>query len=280
LVVFLHGLGTGTNRVIGGIGGSAVPDAIVDNASAASMILISLNTRTASGFYANTPCGGPQEQDVLDAIAHEKAARKVSSVYLLGFSMGTVGAYSIAGHHPKLISGIGIVAGITDLYEQLAYARQAHAFPSQIQTDFCGKLPGPKNASVTAEVTYLSVARFVPTNFSGIPIYVVAGAADTTVPNNFAHWVYAETNSSFVNSTCATSGAFGEPSNCSTTFWSLEKLHPTQFSFRFVWESAGVHSVADIAAGDFFAFLNGSVHPAFLSANFPPTKLTVLPSPP
>ena len=280
LVVFLHGLGAGTARVIGGIGGIAVPDTVIDNASSASMILISLNTRTASGFYANTPCGGPQEQDVLDAIAHEKALHRISSVYLLGFSMGTVGAYSIAGHHPGLVSGIGVVAGISDLFEQLGYAQQNHAFPTQIQADFCGKLPSKLNASVQREVAYLSVARFAPQNFSGIPIYAVAGAADASVPNNFAHWPYAETNSSFVNSTCVTSSRFGEPSNCTTTFWSLAKLSPSSFSFRFVWEAAGIHSVVALPAGDFFAFLKGTVKPAFLSAGFPPTKLTLLPPPP
>ncbi len=280
LVVFLHGLGSSTNKIPGGIGGNAVPQSVIDNASAASMILISINTRTSSGFFANTPCGGPQEQDVLDAIVHEKALRKVSKVYLLGFSMGTVGAFEIAGHHPGLVSGIGVVAPITDLFEQLGFALQAHAFPTQIQTDFCGKLPSKTNASVQREVAYLSVARFVPTNFSGIPIYLVAGAMDTTVPNNFAHWAYGETNSSFVNSTCTISAKFGEPANCTTAFWSLSKLHPAQFSFRFVFEAAGIHSVASLPAADYFGFMTGNLKPAFLSTTFPPTVLRTLPAPP
>lgn len=280
LVVFLHGLGAGSVPVTGGLDGNTVPFSVVKNASAAHMILISLNTRTESGFYADTPCGGPQQQDVLDAIAHEKALRKVGAVYLLGFSMGTVGALEIAGHFPGLISGIGLVAPITDLFEQLAYSATVHSLPRQYPKDLCGRLPSATNTLAARITEYLSVARFAPTNFSGIPIYAVAGADDRTVPNNFTLWSFAQTNSTFVNSTCLTSTTLGEPANCTTPFWSLVKLHPALFSFRFVWEPTGRHGMVSLPVTDFFDFLAGTVPPAFLSATFPPGNLTALPPPP
>ena len=274
LVVFLHGMGTTTNRVRGGIGGNTIPPNLVTGASAAGVILISLNTRTTSGFYADTACGGPQEQDVLDAINHEKSLEKVSSVVLAGFSMGTVGALEIAATHASLVSGIALAGPLTDLFEEQAYLG---APIPQLQADLCGQYPAPGNTSTIAFYKSLSPLRFAPTNFSSIPIYITAGGLDTRAPNNFGLWPYAMANSTVVNSSCRFASSAGEPSGCTTTLSSLAKAHPGQYRFRFVYEGRAVHSATQIAPDDLFDFLGGTVGTGLFVANFPPTVIAPAP---
>ncbi|HYK94093.1 MAG TPA: hypothetical protein VEY07_08665, partial [Thermoplasmata archaeon] len=105
LAIFLHGQYMDGNELIVHDGGPQITAA----AAAAGFLLISINTpRTTSGFYVNSQYTGPEEQDVLDAIAHEESIRHVGHLYLFGSSMGTLGTYSLAGHHPGMFTGIGL----------------------------------------------------------------------------------------------------------------------------------------------------------------------------
>ena len=280
LVVFLHGLGTSTNAVKGGTGGSSVTPEIISNASAFGAILISVNTRSSAGFYADTACGGPQKQDLLDALAAETKLRNVSGVYLIGFSMGTIGALEVAAEHSSTVSGVALIAPITDVFEVSAYGLATHTLPSALRTDLCGKFPGPRAPALNALFVSMSPARFAPTNFSRVPIYVTAGALDTKAPNNASIWPYAQVNSTFVNSTCQTATALGEPANCTTTLWSLAKAHPGQFEFRYVWEPKAFHSILQANTADLFGYLLGHLSNGFLAGSFPPGVLVGLPPPP
>src|SRR5580658_7837529 len=77
LAVFLHGIHSSNGFIEGGAGGiNDISYSLTSNASSAGFILISLNTRLLDGFYINSPCGGPEEQDVLDAIAHEESLHR------------------------------------------------------------------------------------------------------------------------------------------------------------------------------------------------------------
>src|SRR5271170_2707323 len=79
-LLFLHGVES-TNEC------TNVPDfaggaSMIDAANAAGWIVGSLCTRVADGWYVNSAATGPEETDVLDAIAHEKNVTHISSVYL------------------------------------------------------------------------------------------------------------------------------------------------------------------------------------------------------
>ena len=279
LVIYLHGMGGNATPIPGGGGATTVPAGLVANASAFGAILMSLNTRTQSGFYANTPCGGPQEQDVLDAIALERAHRAVSGVYLVGFSMGTSGAFSIAGHHPGLIRGIGVAAPITDLFQQLAYAISVHSVPLGLIQDYCNQLPSGHNVTAVRLTQYLSVARFHPENFSRVLMYVTGGGLDQAVPTNFAYWPYSQVNSSFVNSSCRVVPGLGEAMNCTTPFWTLFLNGAPGISFRYVYEPTGIHSALQLNGRDLFGYLFGNTPRGFATADFPPTSVHRLPAP-
>ncbi|MCI4340344.1 MAG: hypothetical protein L3J73_03645, partial [Thermoplasmata archaeon] len=81
--------------------------AYITAARSLGYILIAINTRTLAGFYVNSPFTGPQEQDVLDAIAFEETRRSTDGVYVFGDGMGSVGALSLAAHYATSIAGIG-----------------------------------------------------------------------------------------------------------------------------------------------------------------------------
>lgn len=299
LVVYLHGMQpTGSKWVSGGVvsdlisllnsttpGGTTL-QGLVANASADGYLLIAPNTRTGDGFYQNTPCGGPQEQDILDAIIHEVKGRHVSSVYLIGFSMGADGALILAGHHPKLFSGIAVAGTPTDRFAGYAYRLQAQAQGQgwanlslfAETTGTCETGPGQGNATTDAVYAYGSVARLNPQNFSGIPIWVAAGGIDGRVPTNFNIFPYSQVNSTFVNSTCRVFG--GEPANCTTTFWSLHNSTPNLFRFRYVYEPLAAHTPAQLDPVDIFAWFAGKKAWGFYtSATVPPVKLVVNPHP-
>ena len=276
LTVYFHGIGTSTNFIRGGIGGDVIAGSLVDNASTFGSILISLNTRNSAGFYTNTACGGPQAQDVLDAIAHEKSLRNISSVFLVGFSMGTIGVLTAGAHNPGLAQGVAVVAPITDVFSEQAFSPLMRP---KIKFDLCGATPGATND--LAEDLYVSMSplRFTPQSFSGIPLYATAGGQDTEVPNNFSVWPYASANNTIVNSSCFSLSKFGEPVQCTTSFWSLHNSQPNNFSFRFVYEASAAHDPGQLNAADMYSFFFGKLSGGFYQATFPPVLVTKAPTP-
>lgn len=299
LVVYLHGMQpTGSKWVSGGVVSDLIPflnsttsagttlQGLVANASADGYLFIAPNTRTGDGFYQNTPCGGPQEQDILDAIAHEVKGRHVSSIYLIGFSMGADGAFILAGHHPRLFTSIAVAGTPTDRFAGYAYRIQAQAQGQAWAnlslfaetTGTCGHGPGHGNLTTNEVYAYGSIARLDPQNFSGIPIWVAAGGIDGRVPTNFNIFAYSQVNNTFVNSTCLVFP--GEPRNCTTTFWSLHNATPSQFRFRYVYEPLALHTPAQLDPVDIFAWFAGNRAWGFYtSATVPPVKLVVNPHP-
>lgn len=272
LIVYLHGQqDTSGTWFVGGLAsdlmqsyvpsstGSVAADvrAFVNDSQSMGFILIALNSRSGSGWYINTPCGGPQQQDVLDAINHEKNARLVSALYLFGMSMGTEGTLSIAASH-RIFAGIGIIAPVTDMYENVAYRESLSANNVTWATTslvakahlFCGVLPGTGNASqqaVAREFENMSPLRFHPQAFIGVPIFVTAGGADDRAPNNVSFWPYwMNVNNTFVNVTCNTQPALGEPSGCSTSMNNVHLVHPTNSEFYFLYEKSAGHDLSQL----------------------------------
>jgi len=273
LVVYLHGMGSTTGWTPGGVGGDTVPGSIVSSAYSNGIILVSLNTRSDSGFYVDTVCGGPQGQDVLDALAMEQAARHVSAVYLVGFSMGSIGALSIAATHPGLIAGVAIAAPITDLFEQSAYQG---GIP-QLTSDLCGRTPSTADPGAVHLYQSLSPLRFHPQNFSSIRVYVTAGGRDVRAPNNFAIWPFAHANSTVVNATGDRAAALGEPAPSASTLLALHQATPSAFLFRYVFEALGTHSPLQLNAGDMLGFLTGHRSTGFYTSDYPPVRIVPAP---
>ena len=294
LIVYLHGLEGGKgNAVRGGVKSDfmgfltfssvegVTARGLLQNASLAGDIFISLNTRTAGGYYVNSPCGGPQEQDVLDAIAHEKSRHAIAHVYLLGFSMGAIGALSIADHYPKLIKGIAVVGASTDQFEEGNYtefkALGGASWASGAVTSWNRLTCGNATTSLGMEY-HLSSARYDPQNLSGVSIWIVGGGGDLLTPNNASIWPYMEVNNSFVNSTCVT--IVGEPANCTTTLRSLHANNSASFSFRMVLEMKAPHNIAMFAPADVFGFWSGRLFGGYFESSYPPTTVVVAPTPP
>jgi pimeloyl-ACP methyl ester carboxylesterase len=276
LAVFLHGVGSSSTWVPGGGGGLAdMTGSLIENASTSGFLLISINTRSSEGFYANTPCGGPQEQDVLDAITHESGLRHVTSVYLIGFSMGSLGAFSIAGHHPGLIAGVATAGSITDIYETTAYNMVSHSDSPGLYDDECGAHPGPLagNASVNRLWSYLSVARLVPQNFSGISLFVSGGGQDTRAPNNFARWAYANVNNTFVNATCLVASQLGEPASCTVPFATLAAQGAGSYHWLDLYEPDAPHSPQQLPGGAVFSFFEGHTTGGYYVSTFPGAQM-------
>lgn len=286
LLVYLHGAGSSGAVVRGGSGNGLIGfvsaatlegQALIDllaNASKFGFIVIAPSPRSAQGFYVNSTCTGPEEQDTVDAIVHEEASRHIGAVYLLGYSMGSLGALSIAGHRPGLVSGIALTGTITDAYEELAY----HATPStSLVTPTCGEWPSAKNVTAQRTFSYLSVARFHPENFSGIRIWVAAGGMDIYAPNNLSLWPFQEANDTFLTSSCLVVRAFAEPANCTDPFAALSSAHPTHFIDRVFYEPDGLHEVAELDSADMFEFFGGTVGSACIETTFPPSTFSACP---
>lgn len=265
LVLYLHGAGSSTTPVPGGTNqwqsvvtaatvDGATERGIIQNASAYGYILAILNTRTSAGFFANTKCGGPQEQDVLDAIASEQSRHSISNVSLIGFSMGGMGAFAVAGHNPGLIRAIAVAAVASDIYEDYAYLEKGGRPAShdiQENLDNCGVQPSPKNQTVDESFfDYLS-PRFYTQNFSGIRVWGSGGGRDVEIPDNLGTWPYLEANASFVNSSCRYEPKLGEPSGC-TTNW--PSLNATLFPYRFDFEPRATHDMDQLVPAQIFAF--------------------------
>ncbi len=256
LAVFLHGLGQSGSELLTETQGPAT----IANASAFGFVLISINTRTPAGFYVNSPYSGPQEQDVLDAIAHEESLRSIrsSAVFLFGTSMGSIGAWSIAGHHPSLFRGIGAIAECPEVYAanywHFLYDKPGYR---QYLTTTGGQ--GPKTAYFRAQTYYLDNVRYYPTNYSGLRLYAVQGSADNRCPNNLALFGYQQSNNTFLNSTCLVISVWGQPANCQTPFANFSSLFPKLYPWRFVYEPGGLHSFNDLNPKDLFQFWTGKV---------------------
>lgn len=277
LAIFLHGIGSSTAWTRGGVGAAQDLEAnpkIVTVAQSDQLILISLNTRSSAGFYQDTPCGGPQRQDVIDAVAAEEVHRHVGLVYLIGFSMGSMGAFSLAATDPGAFTGIATVGTITDAYQVFAENSAVHSVNAAWRSDVClSSKAKPTSPGLEQLLANLSTPRFDPQAFAGMRIYSVAGARDVRAVNNFSVWPYAQGNSSFVNSSCSSSAFDGEPSNCSATFGSLQSQNPGTYSFRFVWEAFGTHSTVALPAADAYRYLLGLEAGGYFQTTFPPTRL-------
>ena len=243
---------------------------LVSEAQHRGFLLIAVNTRSGSGWYINSPCGGPQEQDVLDAIAHEKLIRHVGSTYLLGMSMGTEGTLYLAARHPGMFRAVGIVGPVTDLFLDVAYrislandTTKGWAL-SSLQAKmhlFCGVLPGTSNASqmsVARMFQNMSPLRFAPAAFHGIPIYVTAGGWDNRAPNNPRYWPWwLNANHTFLTSTCSVAARLGEPGQCTTPLDALHLSDSNGYSFRYVWEPRAGHLLTQLYPPDLFDFWSG-----------------------
>jgi pimeloyl-ACP methyl ester carboxylesterase len=262
LVMALGNLSDPTDR--------ATAEALVNATRAQPAILIAVNTRSGSGWYINSPCGGPQEQDVLDAIAFEKERRLVSRVYLMGESMGTEGTLYVASQNPGLFAGIAVIAPVTDLFEDVAYRMTLvndtqdpwAAISIQAKAHlFCGVLPGTGNASqmsVARMFQNMSPLRFNPEAFAGIPIYMTAGGLDDRAPNNVSIWAdWMNANNTVVNATCHYAAELGEPEPPSCATQTLETLHrsdPSAYTFRFIWEQQSTHAISQLDPEDLMGF--------------------------
>jgi pimeloyl-ACP methyl ester carboxylesterase len=293
LVVFFHGIGNSTRPVPGGaniwaseVNGTTLDAsterALLQNASRVGDIFMVLNTRTSADFFANTRCGGPQLQDALDAIAHEKALRHIGALYLMGFSMGSMGVLEIAGHHLLPVAGVALAGPGTDLFEAYAWSNSTGGVATstnpayELVHDTCHTYPGTRS-QVTSLLSWMSVARFDPQNFSNISMWVSAGGRDTGLPDNSAYWPYLQMNDTWESSTCRVASAYGEPANCTTTFFALHRAHPSEYDWRSVYEATAVHSIGQFDARDVFNWWAGLVSGGIYHAGFPP--LGVAPGP-
>lgn len=263
LAIFLHGInGSATTPQRGGyltdFNASWVPIA-----SAWGYILLVPNTRTGAGFYINSPYTGPQEQDIWDAIHSEESRHSISSLYLFGSSMGTMGTFLIAGHSPGTFRGIGAVLSFSDYFEEYDYlevARGNDYTATLLAAIDGGALP---NQSATALRMWLelSTPRFAPQNFSGVRMYIVHGGNDIESPNNPATWAYQQANDTLLNRTCLVAADVGEPANCSQPLTVLHALDPSQYDFRYVYEPNGTHTTDELNLTDMFAFWAGDAAP-------------------
>lgn len=286
LIVYLHGKGVSSNWVRGGAGNgistyqtlTGLPGMtlrqLIGNATTFNFIFIAPSPRSSTGFYTNSPCGGPEEQDTLDAIAHEEALHSISSVYLLGFSMGSLGAISLAGHHPGMFAGIALSGTITDPFQDLAYRPTGDTGLLNLT---CDRVPSATNSSAAQLFDYLGVMRFDPQNFSGVRIWVSAGGRDIAATNNNATWPYQQVNDTFLTSTCFVASQYDEPANCTVPFQTLRSMDPALYPWRFVFEANGTHLLSQFDPHDLFEFLTGKEIGGCYTSTFPPTSLKSCP---
>ena len=266
LAIYLHGQFLDGDELIQHDGGPQVTAA----AQAAGYILISINTpRTDSGFYVNSRYTGPEEQDVLDAIAHEKGIRSIGSLYIFGSSMGTVGAYSLVGHHPGEFAGIGALNSCPDMFEAIQWRILTHNDASLSAVEqVLGALPN-KSAYAFGLAYYLSSARYFPQNYSGLQIYVTQGGEDVDCPNNVSVWPYQAANNTVLNSTCTTVPALLEPADCTVPFANFSSTDPAEWHWRFVYEPLGKHNLNEVNATDLFAFWSGDLPSGLYWGGYP-----------
>lgn len=287
LLVYLHGAGSSSAIVRGGSGngltgsylsnvtlaGRTLNELLV-NASSFGFIVIAPSPRSAQGFYTNSTCLGPEEQDTVDAIHHEETIRHIQGVYALGDSMGSIAALSLAGHRHGLLLGVAITGTITDAFEEFAY----HPSPgSSLVAPTCGREPSATNVTAQRTFAYLSVVRFDPNNFSGVRLWVAAGSLDRDTPNNASRWPFEMANDTFLNSSCLVASTYGEPTNCTEPFSTLHLVNATAFVYRFFYEPTATHLIAQLDPKDMFDFFGSRLGGGCLETTFPPTVLGACP---
>ncbi|MCI4331508.1 MAG: hypothetical protein L3K19_06645 [Thermoplasmata archaeon] len=258
LAIELHGLTGETVPIWGGIANYVVPttaQAAVND----GMILIDPCTRTGSGWYINSNYTGPQEQDILDALSHEQSIRHIGAVDLFGESMGSIGTLEIGLDHPHLFHGLGAIVSFSDFFETYAYLNQSSLvswITPYMLLPTGGQYPG-SSAYARGIFAHLSSLRFHPENLSGVRLYVANGAQDILSSNNLSLWPYQQENNTLVNRTCLVVAALGEPAGCTLPLATLAALHPSKYSYRYIFEPNGPHDYRVMNASDMFAYFLG-----------------------
>jgi len=268
LAVYLHHIeDTSGKSKAGGFWNQLSADgggtATIAAAAAAGYLLIAINTRTGSGFYVDSTYTGPQDQDVLDAIAFEKERRHVGDVFLFGFSMGAMGTLYVALHHPSEFAGIGLIETATDVYQVVAHflanadvnAKAGNGIAG-ILTTTGGQYPNA-SAYALSMFNYMTVGRFDPGAYAHLRTYAVEGQLDDVLPNNPSYWPYLQVNDTFLNATCAVASALDEPANCTSPLADLAAANPGEYGFRYVYVLGGGHTLQNLDAADMFAYWSG-----------------------
>ncbi len=258
LAIELHGIDTADSTNKSGGYPTPVTNSTADAAVAAGFLLIVINTRTGDGYYVNSNFTGPQAQDVLDAIAHEESIRHIGKLYLYGFSMGSMGAISIALNHRGMFAGVGAVAAFSDDFE--LQGRLIYSGNSVLED--AGLLPAGNvspNASSYARGIFaeLSPLRYYPQNASGLRFWIAGGALDVFATNNLTMWPYEQANDTVLDSTCLVETSLGEPPSCTVPLAVLHAEDPSNYSYRYVFEPNGFHAYDLLNATDMFAYFNG-----------------------
>ncbi len=259
-LLFLHGVES--TNVCANVASYAGGASMINAALAAGWVVGSDCTRTTDGWYVNSATTGPQETDVLDVIAHEKSVTHVSAVYLVGMSMGSDGALSIATNHPGLFAGVGAVATCADFFEEAAYYMHAHGVlpPGFAAVAGVGATSFPAAGSAGFGLEYrLSAFRFYSQNLSSLRIYVVAGGNDQTCIDNTAFWPWMHANNTVLTSSCDVASVASEPAGCSNPIANLAKGTPGAFLCRFVYEPTAVHTFDQLNGADLVSFFQGAV---------------------
>ncbi|HTT35097.1 MAG TPA: alpha/beta hydrolase [Thermoplasmata archaeon] len=252
-LLFLHGQTDQSDNGCGEFDNRSGGISMLNAALAQGWLAGSLCTRTGDGWYVNSPYSGPQETDVLDAIAHERAIRNVSSVYLVGFSMGTSGALNIADHHPGLVAGVGVIEACPDEFMTIDYLLASAQAGKLYGFEAASGGPLPSDGGYARGLAYyLSSFRFFPQNMTGVRLYVVEGGMDITCPNNVSTFGFQQGNNTVLNATCLVAAAEEEPSGCTTPFAGLSDAHA-----RLVFEPLGHHSIDNVYGPDLVGYLAG-----------------------
>lgn len=286
LAVYLHGL-EGDNPVW--YDGGATSELLnkswgppfIQAAESDGYLLIALNTRTVDGFYVNSPYTGPAEQDTLDAIAHERALRLVSSVYLFGESMGSVGSLDLVVHHPGMFAGVGAIADCADMYESLEWRVVINDTLSIEGTlgPTGGQWPN-QTAWADGVYYYMSAFRFFPGNLSGVRAYFSVGGNDSLCPNNPHLYSFEQGNDTVLTTSCVAATNLSEPASCTTPLSVLDERDSGAYPWRYDYVAAGGHTGGLPDPNDMFEFWSGheSVGLVCSSPSSPPTNCTEVPT--
>ncbi len=265
LAVYLHGeVGqSGTwvrGGVVSGLMATAWGTTLIQAARSHGFLLIALNTRTGDGFYVNSPFTGPQQTDVLDAIAHEEEIRSVASLYLVGDSMGSVGALQIADHLPGAFAGIGSIEGCTDVFEMLQWRNTQHQSGPVAQTLQSSGGQWPNGSAVAAGLFYYeSAARFFPGNLTNLRLYYAAGGQARSCPSNASVYAFQQANNTILRPSCLVAARVAEPANCTGPLATLSGNEPGSYLWRYDYVANGTHNGSILDAADMLAFWAGSV---------------------
>ncbi len=155
LIVFLHGYS---------------PTLDIANWAYLPRTLLEYAEREPAGVLApfgrgNTDFQGIGEQDVLEAIRVFREHYPVDAhrIILAGYSMGGMGAYTLAAHQPDFFAGVLVISGRGDYYRWRGVAREA--------------LPSYKRDWVDAHFGYSRRAAL-----TRVPFLIFHGTADPVVP--------------------------------------------------------------------------------------------------